>query len=118
MVKRLVMFLATGDEHGWEDRKFAHTNALTNILCTHYDCTGSELPEVGYRPSEHNNEHGNGSTHYRDGDWEVSKVDVFTPDIPVGNIYDEIVVCSCVYKPIEPKWKAFGKRILKPLVTA
>ena len=110
--KRLVMFLAAGDEHGWEERKFSHTNSLTNILCTHYDCTGSEPPEVGYRPSEYKSEDGKGSTHYRDGDWVVTKVDVFVPDIPVGNIYDEIVVCSCEYDPITPEWKAFGKRIV------
>lgn len=101
-----------GDVKGWENRKFAHSNALTFILAEHYDCTGSEPPEVGYRPSEYKSEDGKGSTHYRDGDWVVTKVDVFVPDIPVGNIYDEIVVCSCEYDPITPEWKAFGKRIV------
>lgn len=114
MSKRLVMFLATGNEQGWETRKFAHTNALTNILCTHYDCTDSKPPEVGYRPSEQNNEDGKGSTHYRDGDWVVTKVDIFTPDITMTNIYDEIVVCSCEYSPITQKWKAFSKELVTP----
>lgn len=109
---RLIMFLAASGEQGWEERKFAHTNAFTNILCTHYDCTGEEPPEAGYRISEYKSENGESSTHYRTGDWVVTNTDVFVPDLPIPAIYDEIAVCSCVYDPIEPKWKAFGKGIV------
>lgn len=109
---RWTVFLAGDDEHGWEERKFAHTNAFTNILGTHYDCTGGEPPEVGYRISDYKSEDGEKSTHYRKGDWVVNRVEVFVPDLPIASIYDEIAICQCVYDPIEPKWKAFkGKSI-------
>jgi hypothetical protein len=107
--RRWVVFLATGDEHGWETRKFQHNQSLTNIICEHYDCTGSELPEVGYRPAEnvridadYNSSKHAYSTHYRKhGDWVVTKVETFAPNIPIGNLYDEIAICSCEYSPIE-----------------
>lgn len=93
---------------GWGNRRLAHNNALTSILYEHYDSTGAEPPEAGYRPTEYKKSEITGKlSHYRDGDWVVTKTDVFVPDIPLPSLFDEVVICQCIYDPIEPKWKSF-----------
>lgn len=100
---------------GWGNRKFAHSDALTFILDEHYDSTGAEPPEAGYRLSEYKAETGDRLTHYRKGDWVVVKTEVFVPNIPIGNEFDEIAVCYCAYDPIKPKWRAFNSRSIASL---
>lgn len=91
---------------GWENRQLAESGALTDILAEHYDASGGELPEVGYRLREYhhieafaNPEFPEASTHSRVGDWEVSQVEVYSPDLPVGH-FDAIAVCFCRYVPV------------------
>jgi hypothetical protein len=91
----------------WKERKLAHSNLLTFIVAEHYDSTGSEPPEAGYRPTEYRSATSEHVAQYRKGDWVVVRTEVFVPNIPIGNEFDEIVVCYCVYDPIEPKWKSF-----------
>lgn len=117
--RKWVIFKAD-DEHGWEDRMFAHTHSLTDILCEHFDSTGSEVPEPGYRPlqkvridADHDpNKHG-WCTHYKKkGDWRVDRVEEYTPDMPVGTEYTIVVVCWCVYDPIESDLTPVPDRII------
>lgn len=71
-----------------------------------WDSSNKPIPEPGHRLTEfirvdalHNpDEHGY-STHYRKGDWEVTRVETYTPDVPMGE-FDMIVICYCKYSPI------------------
>lgn len=91
---------------GWEARQLSESGALTDILAEHYDASGKELPEVGYRLREYhrieafvNPEFPEASTHSRVGDWEVSQVEVYSPERPIGH-FEAIVVCFCQYVPV------------------
>ncbi len=50
-------------------------------------------------------------THHRKGDWEVSRVETYTPDVPVGD-YDMIVICTCRYAPINASLKPMPDRVV------
>lgn len=108
-----IVFKAAGDEYGWENRKFAHSNSLTNIICEQLDYSKDEIPAKGYRPPVFSGVDSVGSrTHYRDGDWAVETVEVFTPDIPLGTGIDTIVICWCEYDPIEIEPTPMPDRII------
>lgn len=32
-MSKWIVFKAAGDEYGWENRKFAHSDSLTTIIC-------------------------------------------------------------------------------------
>ncbi|MGB3491343.1 MAG: hypothetical protein WBA57_01350 [Elainellaceae cyanobacterium] len=50
------------------------------------------------------------STHYRQSDWEVTRVEPYTPDLPVGMDFDMIVICHCKYSPINASLKPMPER--------
>ncbi len=115
-MNKYIIFRAEKDEPGWEDRKLEHTQQLTRILTEHFDSSNKSIPEPGYRPKEFIRvdalynpvEHGY-STHYRQGDWEVSRVETYTPDLPIGE-FDLIVICYCKYNPINAPLNAMPER--------
>jgi len=107
-MRRYIVFQADKNEKTeWRERKLQHTQALTWILAEYWDSSDKPIPEPGYRPTEfikvdalHNPDEHAYSTHYRKGDWEVDRVETYTPDITVGTTFGMIVICYCKYKPI------------------
>lgn len=105
-MKKYIIFRAEKREPGWKERKLQPSQALTRILAEHLDYSDRPIPAPGYRPKEfirvdalHNpTEHGY-STHYRTGEWEVSRVETYTPDVPTSE-YEVLVICYCKYSPI------------------
>ena len=115
-MRRWIIFRAEKRQPGWKERKLAHTGGLTKILTEYFDCSDSTLPEPGYRPTEYirveqfaDTQHPQASTHYRLGDWEVTRVETYTPDIPMGD-FDVIAVCYCQYSPIDAPLKPMPSR--------
>jgi hypothetical protein len=49
-------------------------------------------------------------THYRQSDWEVTRVEAYTPEIPVGMGFDMIVICYCQYSPVNAPLKPMPER--------
>lgn len=105
-MRKWIIFRAEKRQPGWEDRKYAHTGSLTKVLCEHFDCSDQAIPEPGYRPKEFvpveqcaDANYPEASTHYRVGDWEVSRVETYTPEVPMGE-FDMVVVCYCKYAPV------------------
>lgn len=115
-MRKYIIFRAEKREPGWKERKLQHTQGLTRILAEHFDSSDQPIPEPGYRPTEfirvdslHNpDEHGY-STHYRHGDWEVTRVETYTPDVPMGE-FDMVVMCYCKYSPINASLKPMPDR--------
>lgn len=104
-MRKYIIFRAEKREPGWKERKLQHTQGLTRILAEHFDSSDKPIPEPGYRPTEfirvdalHNPEEHGYSTHYRKGDWEVTRVETYTPDD--SGEFDLIVICYCKYTPI------------------
>jgi hypothetical protein len=115
-MRKWIVFRADKRQPGWEKRKFQHTQSLTKILAEHFDSSDGPIPEVGYRPSEfvrveteHDPDRHGYSTHYRTGDWEVARVETYTPDIPIGE-FDMVVICYCQYSPIDAPLKPMPER--------
>ncbi|GAA6620662.1 hypothetical protein [Scytonema sp. NUACC26] len=115
-MRKYIIFRAEANQTGWENRKLEHTQSLTRILTEHYDCSNKPIPKVGYRPAEflrvdtlHDPKQHGYSTHYRKGDWEVTKVETYTPDVPIGE-FDIIVICHCKYSPINAPLKPMPER--------
>jgi hypothetical protein len=115
-MRKWIIFRAEKRQPGWEDRKYAHTGSLTKVLCEHFDCSDQAIPEPGYRPKEFvpveqfaNANYPEASTHYRVGDWEVSRVETYTPDVPMGE-FDMVVVCYCKYVPVNAPLKPMPER--------
>lgn len=116
-MRKYIIFRAEKRQPGWKERKFEHTQGLTRILTEHFDSSDQPIPEPGYRPTEfirvdalHNpSEHGY-STHYRQGDWEVTRVETYTPDLPINTDFDMIVICYCQHNPINAPLKPMPER--------
>lgn len=103
---KYIIFQAEGEDPNWKERKLQHSQALTWIISEHWDSSDKSIPEPGYRPKEfvhvdalHDPSQHPHSTHYRKGDWEVVRVETYTPDVPMGK-YDMVVICYCKYSPI------------------
>jgi hypothetical protein len=103
---KYIIFQADGEDPHWQERKLQHSQALTWIISEHWDSSDKPIPEPGYRPREfvhvnalHDSQQQAHSTHYRKSDWEVSRVETYTPEVPMGK-YDMIVICYCTYNPI------------------
>jgi len=116
MMRRWIVFRADKRQPGWQDRKYAHTGSLTKTLGEHYDCSDTPLPEVGYRPPEFikveqfvDAEYPEAKTHHRLSDWEVTSVEIYTPDIS-GMGFDMIVICYCKYVPINAALQPMSER--------
>ncbi len=106
-MRRYIIYQAEkGNSQGWRERKLAPTGSLTKILAEHYDSRpDSKLPEVGDRLTELVRVEGfadprfpSSSTHRREGDWIVDKVEEFSADLP-GSSFSSIVLCTCSYQP-------------------
>jgi hypothetical protein len=118
-MRRYVIFQAEPDSHGWESRKLEHSQALTRILAENWSSSSYPLPEVGDRPFEfvrvdalHDPDKHAHSTHYRDSDWEVTRVEEYTPELPVGTKYGAVVICYCRYNPINAPLHPMPDRII------
>jgi hypothetical protein len=115
-MRKWIVFKAIDDDLGWENRSFSHTGSLTDILAEHFDSSDSDIPKVGYRPPEFirveqliDPQFPEARTHYRHSNWEVTKVETYTPDIPMGE-FDMIVICHCKYSPINTPLKPMPER--------
>jgi hypothetical protein len=115
-MRKWIIFRAEKRQPGWEDRRYAHPGSLTKVLCEHFDCSDQAIPELGYRPKEFvpveqfaDVNYPEASTHYRVGDWEVSRVETYTPDVPMGE-FDMVVVCYCKYAPVNAPLKPMPDR--------
>lgn len=116
-MKKWIIFRADKRQPGGTERKYAHTGSLTKNLFEHFDSSGSPLPEPGYRPPEFiqiedeiNPQFPLASTHYKKSDWEVVRVEVYTPEISMGADFDMIVLCTCQYNPVDLPLKAIPER--------
>ncbi|GAA6622423.1 hypothetical protein [Scytonema sp. NUACC26] len=116
MMRRWIVFRAQKRQPGWQERKYAHTGSLTKNLAEHYDCSDEPLPEPGDRLPEFirvqqfvDEHYPEAKTHYRPSDWEVTKVETYTPDIPMGE-FDAIGICHCKYSPINAPLKPMPER--------
>jgi hypothetical protein len=107
MGRKYIIFRADwSEEQGAENRILAHTGAITDILAEHFDSSNSPLPEPGYRLREYHRieqfvdpRFPGASTHSRVGDWEVVRVETYTPDLPTTE-FETIAICYCQYSPV------------------
>ncbi len=117
-MRKYIIFRAEKRQPGWKERKYAHTNSLTKTLFEHYDSSDKELPEPGYRPPEFirvdrlvDPNYPEATTHYRQSDWEVTRVETYTPDVPVGE-FDMVAICYCKYSPINAPLHPIPERLV------
>lgn len=117
MAKYIIFKTESASEEGWETRKLAHTQALTNIIAEHYDASDTPLPKIGYRIRDYyqiesfiDQEFPHSSTHSRIGDWEVTKVEEYMPNLS-NNELESIVICYCKYTPIITPLEPLPKQI-------
>ncbi len=116
---KYIIFRADEYQPGAGDRKLQHTQGLTNILAEYFDASDSPIPEPGYRPTDFvrveaeqvPGKHG-WSTHYKSGDWEVSRVEEYTPDLPMGTEFGMVVICYCKYSPVDAPLRPMPDRIV------
>ncbi len=120
MSKYIIFKADKGQLENWEKMLLSHTGACTDILAEHYDGSKKPIPEPGYRLKEFcqieeyvDPEFPGASTHYRIGDWEVSKVEEYVPDLPVGT-FESVVICYCRYSPINTPLKPLPKIQVSP----
>ncbi len=106
--RKYYIFIAD-DEHGWENRYRIRDDhkSYTDILAEEFDSSGRPIPKPGDRvlelvkvPGFEDPRFPGASTHHRDGDWEVVRVEEYTPEIPVGMAFSTIVLCFCKYNPV------------------
>lgn len=115
MSKYIIFKADKGQLENWERMLLSHTGACTDILAEHYDGSKKPIPEPGYRLKEFSQieeyvdpEFPGASTHYRIGDWEVSKVEEYVPDLPLGT-FESVVICYCRYSPVNTPLKPLPK---------
>lgn len=117
-MRKYIVFRAEGRQPGWEERMLSHTHSLTRILAEYFDSSDRPIPQPGYRPTEfvrieaehEPNSHG-WSTHYKTGDWEVSRVETYTSDAEGGSSeFGIVVICYCRYNPIDAQLKPMPDR--------
>ncbi len=106
MGKYIIFKAESMSAEKWEERLLAHSGAITDILAEHYDSSTRPIPEKGYRLKEYHKidpfvdpQFPGASTHSRVGDWEVVKVEEYTPEIPISS-FETIVICYCRYSPV------------------
>ncbi|MBD2682660.1 MULTISPECIES: hypothetical protein [Nostoc] len=106
MSKYIIFKAESMSAQGWEERRLAHTEAYTSILAEHYDSSNSPIPEPGYRLREYHQvskfadkQFPDSSTHSRIGDWEVTRVEEYTPEIP-NHDFEAVIICYCRYSPV------------------
>ncbi len=108
--KILILFYAESGESGWQERKNP-MGGLTNYLKEHRCFSAdAEIPLPGYRfpdyahfPEYADSEFPHSSTHWRESDWVVMRVERYPAD--GGRCeWDEVYFCYCKYEPIAPQW--------------
>lgn len=107
MGRKYIIFRADWqEEQGAENRLLAHTKAATDILAEYFDSSNNPSPELGdrvrqfYRIEEFaDSQFPEASTHSRDGDWEVIKVEEYKSQGTAD--FESIVICYCKYSPVE-----------------
>jgi hypothetical protein len=109
-----IFFLAEPDQPG-EENRLDPTGGLTDYLTEHRDFSGrGKIPKPGYRfPDFLRIESAAtpdniGSTHYRKGDWVVTRVERYPAGSPDCSC-KEIVVCYCQFDPIEAELVALAE---------
>lgn len=107
MSKYIIFKAESAPSQKWEEMQLAHTGAFTFILAEHYDSSHSPLPKPGYRLREYHRQEQlvdkrfpAASTHSRIGDWQVTRVEKYTPELPTSDL-ETIVICYCKYDPVE-----------------
>lgn len=110
----LILFYAETGEPGWKER-FNPSGSLTNYLKEHR-CfsTQPDIPQPGYRFFEYTQlpEHidplyPNSDTHWREGNWVVSRTEGYKP---LRNTeWDEVYFCYCRYQPIQAEWQKINR---------
>jgi hypothetical protein len=103
-MSKWIIFQADGGQPGWETRK-SPVGGLTGFLKEYFDFSDRPIPEPGYRfaqfiqvPEFIDPARPLSKTHYREGDWEVTRVECYHATDSAK--YDEIVVCYCKFSPV------------------
>lgn len=110
-----IIFHCDGEQPGWENRKNPMGN-LTDILDEHWDYTlDGSMPKIGDRLRQFHRVEGFedaiaplSSTHVRDGDWIVTRIDRY-PAASEDCEKREIVVCYCKFSPIASQLELLPK---------
>lgn len=111
-----IIWVAEPEQPGWENRKLP-MGGLTDILDEQWDYTSSgAIPQVGDRLRQFlqveefiDSKFPGSSTHVRNGDWVVSRVEEY---LPSGDERSKkaIILCYCrfdpVISPLEPLSRA------------
>ncbi|MBD2580119.1 hypothetical protein [Oscillatoria sp. FACHB-1406] len=112
-MRKYIIFQAQGEDPQWRERKLQPSGSLTWTIAEHWDSSDEPLPEPGYRPPEFlkldDSDSLGGKTHYRQSDWEVVRVEVYTPEIPTSEL-DAIAICYCEYAPIDAPLEPMPER--------
>ncbi|MDX2213249.1 MAG: hypothetical protein SFY66_08160 [Oculatellaceae cyanobacterium bins.114] len=113
MAETWILFLAEPNQPGWEERKLP-MGGLTDILDEQWDYTGSNLPQVGDRfrqflkiESFADPEYPESSTHVREGDWVITRVEQYAASSNVTQ--RQIVLCYCKYEPVITELRPLGR---------
>ena len=112
-----IIFHAEPEQPGWEDRKLP-MGGLTDILEEQLDYTEKgSIPQVGDRLRQFlhiaefaSERFPDSSTHVRDGDWVVTRVERYLPNSP-NSSKGEIVVCYCAFDPIVSQREPLGRAL-------
>jgi hypothetical protein len=94
-MRKYIIFRADWrEEHLAENRILAHTGAMTDILAEHFDSSERPIPQPGYRLREYHRiepfvdpKFPGASTHNRVGDWEVTRVEEYTSELPTADAW-------------------------------
>jgi len=103
---KYIIFRAEGGQP-WKGREFAHTGGCTRTIAENF-YSDSETPKVGDRVTKFDpfkeTDPNSPPCHpeYKSGDWEVIRVEEYTPEIPGETVteFDSIYICYCKYSPI------------------
>lgn len=106
MSKYIIFKAEDASSQQWEQMLLAHTGACTDILAEHYDGSKKPIPQPGYRLRDFHTveqfidpQFPGASTHSRVSDWEVTRVEEYVPNLPVGG-FESVVICYCHYSPV------------------
>ena len=106
MSKYIIFKAEDASSQQWEQMLLAHTGACTDILAEHYDGSRKPIPQPGYRLRDFHTveqfidpQFPGASTHSRVSDWEVTRVEEYVPNLPVGG-FESVVICYCHYSPV------------------
>lgn len=115
MSKYIIFKAESAPSEKWEEMQLAHTGAFTFILAEHFDSSNSPLPEPGYRLREYHRiekfvdpRFPGATTHSRVGDWEVVRIEEYTPELPISE-FESVVICYCQYSPVETSLEPLPK---------